>query len=568
MSIPRILTTQRRMMLARLVGIGFAQAGMTIATALLIQYAFDRWVTPADADIGIAGLAILLALLAATGVHAWLRLRERVEAERLGQSYAYAVRLALYDRLGALPPRALQRRSRGGNLLRFVGDLTALRQWVSLGLARLSVATTVTMVAVTALGFINLALAGAVAVVLICGASSAYYSGRSMQGAVRESRRRRARLAANVNEQLTSMPVVQVFDQVDRERSRLRRQSRRLYDAMIDRSKIIGRMRAVTEATSGIAAATVLMLGAFEVSQGRASAGAVVAAMSVLTMLVPALRDLGRIHEYWHGYSVSLEKIRSFMQTPALVNEPPDASPLSINSGGIELADISLDGVLDGLSASAPAGSVVSIIGPNGSGKSTLLNLVARLTDPDHGRVMIDNLNIAEHSLASIRRHIGMVSPDLPLMRGSLERNLRYRCPGASADELRRVYEMCGVDEVIAALPNGLQTRIKEGGINLSLGQRQRIALARALLGDPKILLLDEADANLDPPSVAVLERVLANYQGTVLFVTHRVERIMNSDLLWYVDSGRVAQSGPPARLLQEHGPAQLIFGGQLALAA
>jgi ATP-binding cassette subfamily B protein/subfamily B ATP-binding cassette protein MsbA len=556
------------MLLARLVGIGFAQAGMTIATALLVQYAFDRWVTPADADIEIAGLAILLALLAATGIHAWLRLRERVEAERLGQSYAYAVRLALYDRLGALPPRALQRRSRGGNLLRFVGDLTALRQWVSLGLARLCTATTVTMVAVTALGFVNLVMAGAVAVVLVAGAASAYYSGRNMQGAVRESRRRRARLAANVNEQLTSMPVVQVFDQVDRERSRLRRQSRRLYDAMIERSKIIGRLRAVTEATSGIAAAAVLMLGAFEVSQGRASAGTVVAAMSVLGMLVPALRDLGRIHEYWHGYSVALEKIQSFMETPSMANESLDASPLSVDSGGIELADISLDGVFDGLSASAPAGSVVSIIGPNGSGKSTLLNLVARLTDPDHGRVMIDNNNIAEHSLASIRRHIGMVSPDLPLMRGSLERNLRYRCPGASAEELRRVCEMCGVDEVLAALPDGLQTRIKEGGINLSLGQRQRIALARALLGDPKILLLDEADANLDPPSVAVLETVLASYQGTVLFVTHRLERIVNSDLLWYVDSGRVVQSGPPARLLQEHGPAQLVFRGQIALAA
>ena len=442
MSIPQILTTKRRMLLARLVGIGFAQAGMTIATALLVQYAFDRWVTPADADIEIAGLAILLALLAATGIHAWLRLRERVEAERLGQSYAYAVRLALYDRLGALPPRALQRRSRGGNLLRFVGDLTALRQWVSLGLARLCTATTVTMVAVTALGFVNLVLAGAVAVVLVAGAASAYYSGRNMQGAVRESRRRRARLAANVNEQLTSMPVVQVFDQVDRERSRLRRQSRRLYDAMIERSKIIGRLRAVTEATSGIAAAAVLMLGAFEVSQGRASAGTVVAAMSVLGMLVPALRDLGRIHEYWHGYSVALEKIQSFMETPSMANESLDASPLSVDSGGIELADISLDGVFDGLSASAPAGSVVSIIGPNGSGKSTLLNLVARLTDPDHGRVMIDNNNIAEHSLASIRRHIGMVSPDLPLMRGSLERNLRYRCPGASAEELRRVCEV------------------------------------------------------------------------------------------------------------------------------
>jgi ABC-type multidrug transport system fused ATPase/permease subunit len=568
MSTPRILKGKRRMMLGRLIGIGFAQAGATIATASLVQFAFDRWVTPGSPGMGQSGLIVLVGLLAAAGTTAWLRLRERVEAERLGQSYAYAVRIALYDRLGSLAPRTLQRRSRGGNLLRFIGDLTALRQWVSLGLARISVATVTTVVAVTAMAFINRALAGAVAVILVFGGCTAYFSGRTMQDAVRESRRRRARLAANVNEKLSSMPVVQVFDQVERERTRLARQSRRLRDAMIGRARIVGRLRAVTEATSGVAAAAVLMLGAYEVSQGRATAGTVVAAMTVLGMLVPALRDLGRIHEYWHAYRVGLDKIRSFMNTPALVDALPDAAPLPVVDGAIELRDISVDGTLDRLNASAPAGSVVAIVGPNGSGKSTLLNLAARLIDPDQGQVLIDGNDLAQHRLASVRQSIGMVSPDLPLMRGSVERNLRYRCRDASDEELRRVCELCGVDAVIAELPEGERTRVTEGGMNLSLGQRQRVALARALLGDPKILLLDEADANLDPSSVALLDRVLRSYQGTVLFVTHRLERVAGADLVWYVDEGRVMQAGPPSQLLNEEGPTRHAFRRPLTLAA
>jgi ABC-type multidrug transport system fused ATPase/permease subunit len=555
-------------MLLKLIGIGFGQAGATIVTAWLVRFTFDRWVTAGSSSLGTLGIVVLLALFGAVAVNACLRLYERVTAERLGQDYAYTVRMTLYDCLGTLAPRALQCRSRGGNLLRFIGDLTALRQWVSLGLARVSVALVTTAAAVTAMAFINLALAGAIGIVLVAGACTALFSGRTMQNAVRESRRRRARLAANVNEKIACMPVVQMFDQIDRERTRLARQSRRLRDAMIDRARIVGRLRAVTESTNGIAVAVALMLGASEVSQGRASAGTVVAAMTVLGMLVPALRDLGRTHEYWHAYRVAREKIRAFLETPTLVAEVPNAAPLEAVDGAIEFRNINVDGIFHRLNASAGPGSVVAVVGPNGSGKSTLLNLAARLIDPDQGQVLVDGHNLAERRLASIRQNIGMVSPDLPLMRGSLERNLRYRYGDASEEELRRVCELCGVDQVIDELPLGLRSRLSEGGLNLSLGQRQRVALARALLGDPKILLLDEADANLDPVSVAALDRVLSRYSGSVLFVTHRLDRVAGADVVWYVDEGRIVQAGPPSRLLHEEGPTLQAFRRELSLAA
>ena len=538
MSIPRLLNRSRRCTLTRLVLVALAQAGVSVVMALQVQYAFDHWFGATAGTAPLPAVAIGAGLLLAGAGAAWLRLRERVEAERLGQSYAYSVRMALYDHLGDLDPRTLQGRSRGGNLLRFIGDLTALRQWVSQGLVRLLVVSVTATGAVTALACINLRLSVGVAAVMLIGASLALLTGTHMQRAVRETRRRRARLAANVNEQIATMSVVQVFDQVRRERARLARQSRSLRDAMIERARVIGQLRAITEGTGAAAMALTLSIGAREFSQGRATAGTVAAAITVLGMLMPALRDLGRVHEYWHGYCVAREKIDGFLAVRPQVRQTRSATDLAADRGHIELRNVSVDGIIADLSAQARPGSVVTICGPNGSGKSTLLNLVARLLDPDRGQVLIDGQDLACLTLSSIRRVVGVVSPDLPLMRGSIERNLRYRWPGAPEEELRRVCRLCGVDTLLEELPDGTRTRVVDGGANLSLGQRQRLSLARALLGNPCILLLDETDANLDTASRRALDRVLAQYRGTVLFVTHRRERIAAADVVWHIEDG------------------------------
>lgn len=546
--LPRLPEGGRGRILARLVLVALGHAGVSVATALLVKYAFDRWFAAGSGVTATPAGTVIAGLLAVGAAAAALRLCERIEAERLGQSYAFSVRMALYDRLGKLDPRTLQARSRGAHLLRFIGDLTALRQWVSQGLARL-VATAVTGTgALSVLAVINLRLGAGVAAVLLAGAAAALLSGRRLRCAVQESRRRRARLAANVHEKITAMPVVQVFNQIARERSRVARQSRRLRTAMIARARAIGRLRAINEATGAAAMTLTLALGAHEFAQGRASAGTVVAALAVLGLLVPALRDLGRVHEYWHAYVVAREKIATFMALRPQVREDRSAQALAVQRGDIELRDVALDGVFEGLSARARAGSLVAITGPNGGGKSTLLSLVARLVDPDRGQLFVDGQDLARQTLASIRATVGMVGADLPLMRGSIERNVRYRHPRATAEAVAAVCRRCGIDRLCEEFPEGMQTRVVDGGVNLSLGQRQRIALARALLGDPAILLLDEADANLDATARGVFDRVLRSYRGTVLFATHRREWIDRADSVWRLENGRLEIVEPGRR--------------------
>jgi len=181
------------------------------------------------------------------------------------------------------------------------------------------------------------------------------------------------------------------------------------------------------------------------------------------------------------------------------------------------------------------------------------------LHDPDQGRVLIDDQNVAICSIESLRANIGMVGPDLPLLRGSIERNLKYRFPKASPDQVHEVSRLCGLDEMVAGLADGLRTRVSDGGRNLSAGQRGRLALARALLGKPPILLLDEADANLDGESEELIRRVLQSYTGTVLMVSHRQPGISQIDQVWHLGANH--NEAPQSASLHRfpNGPERLL---------
>lgn len=539
---PALLSEGRSWRLAGLVVNGVGQAAAAVGAALLVEAAFNGLLEGGRAG-SIGSLAPFgAALVVAALVLGALRARERSDAERLGQSYVHSLRNTMYKRLSRLAPRALQTRSQGAIVLRFVGDLTAIGRWVSLGLSRAIVGGTFVLGVLGALFFISIAIAGAVAAVLLLGAAAAFVSGRTLRTRARKARRRRTRLASNVNEKVATLGVMQVFGQTQRERRHLNRQSKDLRRAMIAKAEIVGRLRGLAEATSLIASAAVLMVGAIEVGAGRATPGTIVAAMALVGLLANPLRDLGRVNEYWHNYRISMEKVHSFLRTRNLVRELPGAPPLKPGPGRLEFRGVSVEGSLEGVDAVVEPGSVVAVVGPNGSGKSTLLTLAARLFDPDEGTVCLDGQDVSLHRTSSVRAALSMAAPDLPLLRGTVEENLRYRWPDAPPDELARVVADCSLERLLAELPEGIETRVVEGGRNLSAGQRQRISLARALVGDPKVLLLDEADANLDREARALIDRVIRTRGGkrTVLVVSHRPEVLVWADQVWRLDDGRL----------------------------
>ena len=540
MELPAIFRGARRRLFAWLLANAAAQAGMLFLNAMIIRYAFDHFLTGGDIQLNeVAVVAAVMVLVALeTG---WLQGRERILAEKLGQSYIHSMRMRLFRHVSRLDPRQLQKKRRGAVMLKFIGDLNALRRWVSLGLVRIVVSGAIIVSTLTILLLIDWMLSLAVAAIIAGGIVANVHIGKMLRDAARETRKRRSRLSANINEKLSRMSVVQVFGRRDREIRKVRRQSYHLRRALTDRAAKIGLIRGVNHGSTSLCVTVVLIIGIFQVHAGHTTPGTIAAAMIVLGFLVPALKNLGRVYEYYSEALVARQKLGQFMKLRPRIKLGPSLPGLKPGPGRLTLEGLNVKGVLNDVAAEAAAGEVIAVVGPNGAGKSVLVDLIARLISPDSGRVLIDGQDISKVSLETVRRAIGIVSPDLPLLSGSLEMNIGYRQSEIDASEMERIRRLCAIDELVAGLPLGEKTRIREGGRNLSAGQRQRILLARALMGAPRILLLDEVDAHLDVPSRKALNDVIRVFSGTVVWVTHQQIPLVGVDAIWRIDQKQLS---------------------------
>ncbi len=549
MKMPAIVSRARRRLMLQLIANAIGQAALLLISALIIRYAFDQLMKDFSAltrliafiGIGMASVAFM------TG---WLQRGERIIAEKLGQSYVHSLRLRLFRHITRMSPRQLQKKRRGAVMLKFVGDLNAIRRWVSLGLVRLIVSGAILGSTLSVLSLIEPILSIAVAVIIFAVVLINIRIGGDLKEAVSITRRRRSQLSANINEKIAHMAVAQVFGRTERELRRVRRQSNRLRNALIDRAARIGSIRAVTHCGSGMAMAVVLTIGLFQVTAERTTPGTLVAAIGVLGFLLPALKNLGRVHEYFQDFRVSKLNLEHFLATPAPLKSRKGLADLPPGPGKLIFKKVVVKGVIRSISAEVEPGTTVALIGPNGSGKSTMIGLAARLVNADKGRVLIDGQDIRKTNLQSVHRAVGIVSPDLPLLAGSLEMNLRYRSPDCPPDELKRVSRLCGIDDIVKNRRIG-QFRIHEGGRNLSAGQRQRVMLARAILGSPRILLLDEVDAHLDEESLMIVDNVIRSYPGTIIWITHRFNISTIADVKWRMERGRLYINEKGARILK-----------------
>lgn len=550
--LPRPVERGRLGGFALLVAVGVGQALGAVGVALLVQRAFDglvaAWATPEARDdpAGAAVTWMLGALGAAVLVAALCRAAERALAERVGQHYVQQVRDRLFEHLTRVPARALGRRSSGAMLQRFAGDLSALRTWVSLGLARLLVSGVAVALVLGALALLAPRVAVAVALALGIGGLATWAVGIGLARAARRARRRRARLSGEVAERLANVAVVQASGQERRERRRIDRKGAAVAAAMVRQARASGAARGVAEATAGAATIGVLVGGALDVRLDGVPPGAVVGALAVVGMLAQHVRDLGRVAEHAAGAAVAREAAQRFLDLPPLPDRA-GAPPLPDGPGELVLRGLGVEPGLHDVSVRLPAGATAAVVGGNGAGKSTLASAVARLVDPDAGAVELDGADLRSVDLRSVRRAIGVVGPDLPLLRGSVDRNVRYRLPRASDEAVAAVAERCGVAALVEGLDDGWASDVGEGGRLLSAGQRTRVALARALLGEPRLLVLDEAEAHLDGPTRALLRRAVAEREGTTVVITHDPETIAAADVVWRLEGGRLVDARPPS---------------------
>jgi len=528
-----------RIQIAVLVVIGLAQAATLVALVLILRRIIELLGAPANQTSTILGwVAVLAGILV---VNAVLRGVEFAVGERMGYQRVRALRLTMYRHLARMTPRHLQHRSRGALVLRFTGDLTMLRTWISRGIARGIVSSIVLVAGAAVLFILNPLIASAMLGTMLLGSAASLLVGTRLRGTTRSVRRKRSMLTSNIDEQINALGSVQAFGRATGETERLSRQNDLLTRTLIREADIRAVLRGLASASAWLSIVAGIAVGAIEVERGRASLGVVVAAITASRFLIGPVRDLGLSHEYWQRARVSRDKIEEFMRSRS-GPETTDFPPLRVPDGRIELVDVPLRAGATGITATVLPRQVVAVVGPTGSGKSALIHAVMGMPVFPGGTIRIDDQDIATVDPTSLRRHVGAVSADLALMRGTVRRNLTYRRPAVSTEELARTVLQWHLDEWVVDEPLGLDAWITEGGRNLSAGQRQRLALARAFLDNPTILALDEPGLHLDTAGRDALRIALGHHAGAVLVASHDPFEIALADRVWVLDRGVIVE--------------------------
>ena len=322
-------------------------------------------------------------------------------------------------------------------------------------------------------------------------------------------------------------------------------------DANVYTARISSLYGSAAEGIGIVGQAVVLGIGGWLVVDGRLSIGVLTAFALYLTAFFAPIGQLVMLYNAYQQGQSATAKLRELLAQPPDVAEAPDAVALGPIEGRITFEDVSFayvpgEQVLSGVNLDVPAGGSLSIVGPTGGGKSTIAKLAVRFYDPDSGAVRIDGVDLRTVQLESLRRQFGVVPQEPFLFNRTIGENVRFARPDATDDEVDEACRVVGLDSLIDSLPDGLDTPCHERGASLSAGERQLLALARAFLARPRVLILDEATSNLDLRSEAQVERALdAVLEGrTAVIVAHRLATAMRADRIAVVDNGRIAEIG------------------------
>ncbi|XWN32646.1 MAG: ABC transporter ATP-binding protein [Devosia sp.] len=550
-ALPPIIAGRRRWQLAALIALALGQAGAAGLVAFATRDVFASFRSGAEAPL--ASLAAIA--LAGIGVAA-LRYAERVVAERLGQDYAAALRLKIFLHLSRVSVRKLGERRVGQLSMRFVGDLSAVRGWISLGLARLVSAAIVLPATVVVLFLLNVDLAIAATVPIVAGIAVMALVGPRLSDTHRQLRTRRARLAADMTERVVHAPELRLLGRMQIERKHLSSRTQSMMHSAIERARGVALLRVVPDVLTGIAAASVFFT-AFQIGAGGAEAAGALAAMA---LAVQQLRDLAGVWDRNRAWIVARDKCTSLLNTPAL----PQLSVESVDAVADKPPVLRFDSVcapgIHTIEVEASAGRKIAVVGCNGAGKSTVLALAAGLEHPTSGRVTLDGRDIASLRASERRRLIAYLSARSPILAGSLRRALTMGAPERPPDAtIETCAEAFGLGQVLERV-GGLDGIIAEAGRNLSSGEARRLLLARVALSHPRLILLDEPDDALDPSARGLVEDLVLGSDATTLVITHDVALARKLDEMWLLNGGKLIAKGPPNELLSTDGPAASHF--------
>jgi ATP-binding cassette subfamily B protein len=542
-----------------------AYTGVALLPPYLSKLAVDDGIAEQDYET----LSVIVAAFVAAGIAAFvLSGAQTYFTGWVGERALADLRIQLFRHLQRLSLGYYERNRTGAIVSRITNDVEALDQLVTDGISSLVQNSLVLGGTVIVLFLLDWRLALATLVVLpLMALATGWFRSRSNR-AYRQVRERLGLVTATLAEDISGMRVVQSFTREPTSQSTFRGVNQRYRESNYETVVLNGIYFPAVDILSSVATAIVLGIGGWLVVEGDMTVGTLLAFTLYLVNFFDPVQQLSQLYNTFLSATAALDRITAVLDEEPEIVDADGACELPAIGGHVHFDHVrfgygELPDVLHGFDLDVPAGTTVALVGHTGAGKSTIAKLLARFYDPREGRITIDGTDLREVTQDSLRRQLGIVPQEGFLFAGSIADNIAFGRPAAERDEIERAAAAVGADEFIAELRDGYDTQAGERGFKLSLGQRQLVAFARALLADPRILILDEATSSVDIGTERRIERGLRRLLAgrTAFIIAHRLSTIRRADLIVVLDHGRIVEAGTHDELIDRPGPYMRLYG-------
>ncbi|MBE3519550.1 MAG: ABC transporter ATP-binding protein [Firmicutes bacterium] len=538
---------------------------------LLTRQALDVYIPARDWN-GLNRIILIYVLIQAT-IYT-LRYSQTYIMSWAGQRILYLMRRKMFVHLQDLGLDFYDRMQAGRIMSRLTSDIDALNELITGGVINLlsDVLSLVGIMYIMLRVNYRLALVSFITLPLLF--ITVWSLRFRMTRAYHKVRRRIADVNANLQESISGMRIVQAFSREDVNMERFSETNLRNFQANMEAQTLHALFLPLVEVIGSIGTATVIYYGGLRMSWGDTAitVGTLWAFLQYVTRFFWPVRELSEIYNLVLQGAVSAERVFEVLDWEPNVKDKPDAIWLSDVAGHVQFKNVTFEyekglPVLHDVNLEARPGETIALVGPTGAGKSTIISLLCRFYDVTGGAVLIDGIDIRDIAIASLRKHMGIVLQDTFIFSGTIMENIRYGRLDATDEEVKEAARLVGADDFISRMPQGYQTQVGERGSRLSVGQRQLLAFARALLADPKILILDEATSSVDSYTELLIQKALERLlKGRTAFViAHRLSTIRNADRIYVIDGGRVVQAGTHEELLAQGGLYKELYEKQFS---